>query len=209
MTPSALRSAWRRFVSGLLHAGRLPQDEAPAGAGFVEKDEAPAGAGFVEKDEAPAGAGFVDGTGAAAVQESATAPVGAAGCGCQLGEGKAEGKSPGKNSEQQEASCCSPVSGGGSNAPILASRRTPSRPPGARQKLYVALRRGATLNAAAAQAGVDLAYAEIMCDEMKRQGLLDRAESLCASGLGACGGGTSDEVKIHCAGCPILPLKAS
>ena len=83
------------------------------------------------------------------------------------------------------------------------------RPPGARQKLYVALRRGATLNAAAAQAGVDLVYAEIMCDEMKRQGLLDRAESLCASGLGACGGGTSDEVKIHCAGCPIVPLKVS
>ncbi|WP_240623070.1 hypothetical protein [Schaalia canis] len=96
-------------------------------------------------------------------------------------------------------------------APAATTLRgtAPARPPGARQKLYVALRRGATLNAAAAQAGVDLAYAEIMCDEMKRQGLLDRAESLCASGLGACGGGTSDEVKIHCAGCPILPLKVS
>lgn len=123
VTRSPINTAWRRLVTGPLHAAHVPQDEPPA----------------------------------------ATSPRGA-----------------------------------GS-----------SRPPGARQKLYVALRRGATLNAAAAQAGVDLVYAEIMCDEMKRQGLLDRAESLCASGLGACGGGTSDEVKIHCAGCPIVPLKVS
>lgn len=57
------------------------------------------------------------------------------------------------------------------------------------------------------QAGVSLGLAEVMIEEMKRQGLLDRAESLCSSGLGACGGGDSDEVRIHCAGCPILPLK--
>lgn len=73
-----------------------------------------------------------------------------------------------------------------------------------KQRLYVALRRGATTTAAAVQAGVSLSMAEVMIDEMQRQGLLDRAESLCASGLGACGGGTSDEVKIHCAGCPIV-----
>lgn len=73
-----------------------------------------------------------------------------------------------------------------------------------RQRLYVALRLGATVNAAAAMAGVSVPLAEVMIDEMRRQGLLERAESLCASGLGACGGGTSDEVKIHCAGCPIL-----
>lgn len=73
-----------------------------------------------------------------------------------------------------------------------------------RQRLYVALRAGSTLNAAAAQAGVSLSMAQIMVDELERTGLLQRAESLCASGLGACGGGTSDEVKVHCVGCPIV-----
>lgn len=77
---------------------------------------------------------------------------------------------------------------------------------GPRQRLYLALRRGATVRAAAAEAGVSGALAEVMVDEMTRTGLLDRAETLCASGLGACGGGTSDEVRIHCAGCPLVPL---
>lgn len=80
------------------------------------------------------------------------------------------------------------------------------RIPGVRQKFYIALRQGATVNAAAAFAGIRAELAELMVDEMKRQGLLDRAETLCASGLGACGGGTSDEVKIHCAGCPIIGI---
>lgn len=83
-------------------------------------------------------------------------------------------------------------------ASIVLTQGTP------RQRLYLALRQGATLSAAATQAQISEAMAEIMVDEMKRQGLLIQAESLCASGLGACGGGTSDEVRIHCAGCPIL-----
>lgn len=87
------------------------------------------------------------------------------------------------------------------------SGAAPASSGGARQRLYIALRRGATTSAAAVQAGVSLGLAEVMIEEMKRQGLLDRAESLCSSGLGACGGGDSDEVRIHCAGCPILPLK--
>lgn len=74
---------------------------------------------------------------------------------------------------------------------------------GVRQRLYLALRQGATVNAAASQAGVSLALAEVMVDEMRRVGLLDRAETLCASGLGACGGGDSAEVRLHCSGCPI------
>ncbi len=83
-------------------------------------------------------------------------------------------------------------------AQIVLTRGTP------RQRLYLALRQGATLPAAAAMAHVPQPLAEIMVDEMQRQGLLMNAESLCASGLGACHGGTSDEVRIHCAGCPIL-----
>ena len=77
---------------------------------------------------------------------------------------------------------------------------------GARQRLFQALRRGATVNAAAVEAQVPLALAEVMVDEMRRTGLLEDATSLCASGLGACGGGDSEEVRVHCAGCPILPL---
>lgn len=73
-----------------------------------------------------------------------------------------------------------------------------------KQRLYVALRQGATVSAAASRAGVSLPMAEVMIDEMQRQGLLERAESLCSSGLGVCGGGTSDEVKVHCAGCPLI-----
>ena len=80
---------------------------------------------------------------------------------------------------------------------------------GARQRIYVALRRGATVSAAAAQASVSQALAQVMIDEMSRTGLLARAETLCSSGLGACGGADSDEVKLHCAGCPLVPLKRS
>lgn len=74
---------------------------------------------------------------------------------------------------------------------------------GVRQRLYVALRRGATLEAAAAEAGVSVGLARVVVDELGRLGLLARAETLCASGLGACGGGDSPQVQIHCAGCPL------
>ncbi|MDO4259977.1 MAG: hypothetical protein Q4C87_10725 [Actinomycetaceae bacterium] len=84
-----------------------------------------------------------------------------------------------------------------------APQGTP-RIPGARQRLYQALRGGATITAAAHQAGISPALAEVIMEEMRRVGLLGDATSLCASGLGACHGGDSPEVKIHCAGCPIL-----
>lgn len=90
----------------------------------------------------------------------------------------------------------------------VLERRKPdhaTRPPqGARQRLYQAMRQGLTVNAAAAAAGISPQLGSLMVDEMLRQGLLGRAESLCASGLGACGGGVSDEVRLHCAGCPLI-----
>ncbi|WP_243442566.1 hypothetical protein [Schaalia vaccimaxillae] len=88
-----------------------------------------------------------------------------------------------------------------------AAGTNPLRPTGARQRLYLALMRGATPNAAAAEAGISQALADIIIDEFSRQGLLDRAESLCSSGLGACSGGDGDDVRIHCAGCPLIPMK--
>lgn len=90
-------------------------------------------------------------------------------------------------------------------APGAQGRVRPGNP-GARQRVFQALRRGVTVNAAAAEAGVPLALAEVMVDEMRRTGLLQDATSLCASGLGACSGGDSEEVRVHCAGCPMLPL---
>lgn len=98
--------------------------------------------------------------------------------------------------------------GASAGAATGSPARTPSVP-GARQRVFLALRRGATVNAAAVEAGVPLALAEVMVDEMRRTGLLEDATSLCASGLGACHGGHSEEVRIHCAGCPILPLSPS
>ena len=92
-----------------------------------------------------------------------------------------------------------------------ADPAAPSRVPGSRQKVLQALRRGATVNAAAAQAGIPADLAGLMVDEMRRLGLLDDATSLCASGLGAChapGGldGVAQDVRVHCAGCPLVPL---
>lgn len=71
------------------------------------------------------------------------------------------------------------------------------------QKLMVAIYQGATVEAAAERAGVRPEIAEIMVDYLQRTGRLQSATSLCASGLGACGGRKSDEIKIQCAGCPL------
>lgn len=50
---------------------------------------------------------------------------------------------------------------------------------------------------------ISLALAEIMVDDLLRRGLAASATSLCASGLGACEGGDGEDVRVHCAGCPI------
>ncbi|QWW19850.1 hypothetical protein I6B53_01600 [Schaalia sp. 19OD2882] len=70
--------------------------------------------------------------------------------------------------------------------------------------MYQVMRKGRTVRAAAAEAGVSVALAEVIVDEFRRTGLLDSADSLCASGLGACGGADSAEVRLHCAGCPVM-----
>ncbi|MDO5034908.1 MAG: hypothetical protein Q4E01_05945 [Actinomycetaceae bacterium] len=70
-------------------------------------------------------------------------------------------------------------------------------------RLIGELQAGSTLESAASRAGLRLEIAEVMVDHLRRSGKLDSAGSLCASGLGACGTGTSDQVKIHCAGCPL------
>jgi hypothetical protein len=71
------------------------------------------------------------------------------------------------------------------------------------QRLLAEIGRGATVPAAAERAGIRPEIAELMVDYLERSGRLQSATSLCSSGLGACGTGTSDQVKIHCAGCPL------
>ncbi|MFC7582094.1 hypothetical protein ACFQ23_10395 [Schaalia naturae] len=99
-------------------------------------------------------------------------------------------------------------------AALAAERpgRERARMRSARQTVLRALEAGATVSAAAARAGISAEMAGVMVDEMRRSGLLVDAASLCASGLGAChsaGGlaGASEEVRVHCAGCPMIPLR--
>lgn len=65
------------------------------------------------------------------------------------------------------------------------------------------IERGATVNVAAKRAGLHPDIARVMVDYLERSGRLESAASLCSSGLGACGGGTSAQVQVHCAGCPL------
>ena len=73
---------------------------------------------------------------------------------------------------------------------------------------------GATVEAIAAGEGISAALAGIMVDDLQRRGLAASASSLCASGLGACGSDApmkdlDADVRIHCAGCPLIPLRRS
>lgn len=74
------------------------------------------------------------------------------------------------------------------------------------ERLSVHLREGKTAASAAAAEGISPALGEIIVDDMRRRGVLTPAQSLCASGLGMCSGGKSQEAKVHCAGCPLVAL---
>lgn len=68
------------------------------------------------------------------------------------------------------------------------------------------LQAGLTIPLAASRAGISVELGQIIADDLLRRGLLVSAASLCTSGLGACGGGVSPEVKLSCAGCPLNRL---
>lgn len=68
---------------------------------------------------------------------------------------------------------------------------------------------GGTVAAVAASENISLALATIIVEDLGRRGLVSPAESLCASGLGACGSGESDEIALHCAGCPLIPMRVA
>ena len=72
------------------------------------------------------------------------------------------------------------------------------------QRLKDALARGSTLEAAAAHAQVSVAFATVVIEDMQRRGQAASAQSLCASGLGACHGNQDPHVDLHSSGCPLL-----
>lgn len=66
------------------------------------------------------------------------------------------------------------------------------------------LRQGATAGAIARAEGISQVLAQIIIDDLTRRGAVGEAQSLCSSGLGMCGGGASDQARIHCSGCPLV-----
>ena len=75
------------------------------------------------------------------------------------------------------------------------------------ERVQTRLQSGATIEAIARLEHISLPLAQIMVEELTRSGQAIGAESLCASGLGLCGGGTDEAARLYCAGCPLIPLK--
>ncbi len=77
------------------------------------------------------------------------------------------------------------------------------------ERVKARLFEGATIVGVAAAENISVGLATIIVEDLGRRGLVSPAESLCASGLGACGGGQGEQVAIHCAGCPLISLRPS
>ena len=87
-----------------------------------------------------------------------------------------------------------------------STRRTPAGPVGSvTDRVLRQLREGRTVCAIAATSGVSEVFVSTMLDHFERLGLLDEANSLCSSGLGACSTTElTDEARVACAGCPLV-----
>ena len=87
-----------------------------------------------------------------------------------------------------------------------STRRTPAGPVGSvTDRVLRQLREGRTVRAIAATSGVSEVFVSTMLDHFERLGLLDEANSLCTSGLGACSTTElTDEARVACAGCPLV-----
>lgn len=62
---------------------------------------------------------------------------------------------------------------------------------------------GATVPAIARKVGVSQVFVQVVLEHYERLGLVGAAQSLCASGTGACGpnGAVTDAAHVACAGC--------
>lgn len=70
-------------------------------------------------------------------------------------------------------------------------------------RVLARLKVGATVEAIANAEGVSKTFVTVMVDDFERRGLAISANSLCSSGLGACGTGVAEETPLMCAGCPL------
>ena len=75
------------------------------------------------------------------------------------------------------------------------------------ERVVQALEQGGTIPAIARQAGVSVSFTQSVVEHFNRLGALDKASSLCSSGLGLCSpqsaSDPSPEAAIACAGCPL------
>lgn len=99
------------------------------------------------------------------------------------------------------------VESAGARSAPLSPRSPKGPPPSLTARVQTRLEEGGTVTSIATSENITPALAAIMVEDLMRRGLVTPAESLCASGLGACGGGAGPEVAIHCAGCPLIPLR--
>lgn len=85
----------------------------------------------------------------------------------------------------------------------LVNPGLPTRPVSLTDRVVARLHAGATVESIALNEEISPGLAQLMVDELERRGMLMSATSLCASGLGACGGVDTEQVRLHCAGCPL------
>lgn len=93
--------------------------------------------------------------------------------------------------------------GGSTGSATLLAEEVSAPPTSLAERVRLRLATGATIQSIAAAEGVSETFVSVMVDDFERRGLAARANSLCASGLGACGVGTSPEVALQCVGCPL------
>lgn len=73
------------------------------------------------------------------------------------------------------------------------------------QRILEQIRMGRTVRAISAATGVSEVFVSTLLEHYDRLGMLDDAGSLCSSGLGACHTkDVSEQVRVACAGCPLV-----
>ncbi|MCI7551420.1 MAG: hypothetical protein PUK40_03065 [Actinomycetaceae bacterium] len=86
------------------------------------------------------------------------------------------------------------------------ARNEATREPNMSDRVLKALRQGYSAPEIARKFNTSQVFVEVMLDHFGRLGMADSAQTLCSSGLGACGpaGATTVEAEIACAGCPLV-----
>ncbi|MBR5950322.1 MAG: hypothetical protein IKZ87_02700 [Actinomycetaceae bacterium] len=89
----------------------------------------------------------------------------------------------------------------------MSDMKTTSAEPSPYERVVQALEQGGTIPTIARQAGVSVSFTQSVVEHFQRLGTLDKASSLCSSGLGLCSSPSATnpslEATIACAGCPL------